>query len=56
MAPVDFLQYIRPMVQSLVIRELTNVNATMNDGNGEEVVNEDDEYEEEERLTKRKAC
>ena len=39
-----------------LIQELTNVNATMNDGNGEEAANEDGEYREEERLTKRKAC
>ena len=39
-----------------LIQELTNVNATMNDGNGEEAANEEDEYEEEEILTKRKAC
>ena len=38
-----------------LIQELTNVNATMNDRNGEEAANEKDEYEEEERLTKRKA-
>ena len=31
-----------------LIQELTNANATMNDGNGEEAANEDDEYEEEE--------
>ena len=39
-----------------IIRELTNVNATMNDGNGEEAANEEDECEEEEKLTKRIAC
>ena len=39
-----------------LIQELTNVIATMNDGNGEEAANEQDEYEEEERRTKRKAC
>ena len=39
-----------------LIQELTNVNATMNDGNGEESANEEDEYEEEQRLTRRKAC
>ena len=39
-----------------LIQELTNVNATMNDGNDEEAANEEDEYEEEEILTKRKAC
>ena len=39
----------------LLIQEQTNVNATMNDGNGEEAANEEDEYEEKERLTRRKA-
>ena len=39
-----------------LIQELTNVNETMIDGNGEEAANEVDEYEEEERLTKRKVC
>ena len=28
----------------------------MNDGNGDDAANEEDEYEEKERLTKRKAC
>ena len=39
-----------------LIQELTNVNETMNDGKGEEAPNEEDECEEGERLTKRKAC
>ena len=39
-----------------LIQELTDFNATMNDGNGEEAANEEDEYEEEETLTRRKAC
>ena len=37
-----------------IIQELKNINATMNDGNGEGAASEEDEYEEE-RLTKRKA-
>ena len=35
---------------------MTDVNATMKDGNGDEAAKEEDEYEEDERLTKRKAC
>ena len=38
-----------------LIQELSNVNATMNDGDGEEAANEE-EYEEGERPTKWKAC
>ena len=37
-----------------LIQELSNVNATMNDGDGEEAANEEEEYEEGERPTKRK--
>ena len=44
-------KFILPLIQ-----ELSNVNATMNDGHGEEVVNEKEEYEKGERPTKRKAC
>ena len=39
-----------------LIQELSNVNATMNDGDGEEAANEEEEYEEGERPTKRKVC
>ena len=39
-----------------IIQELTNFNATINNVKDEEAANEEDEYEEEERLTKRKAC
>ena len=39
-----------------LIQEMTNVKATMNDGNGEEATNEENEYGEEEILTKGKAC
>ena len=39
-----------------LIQELSNVNATMNDGDGEEAANEEEEYEEGESPTKRKAC
>ena len=38
-----------------LIQELSNVNATMNDGDGKEAANEEKEYEGE-RPTKRKAC
>ena len=34
---------MRPMVQSLVNQELSNVNVTMNDGICEEAANEEDE-------------
>ena len=39
-----------------LIQKLSNVNATMNDGDGEEAANKEEEYEEGERPTKRKAC
>ena len=39
-----------------LIQELSNVNATLNDGDGEEAANEKEKYEEGKRLTKRKAC
>ena len=39
-----------------LIQELSNVNATMNDGDGEEAADEEEEYEEGERPTKSKAC
>ena len=38
------------------IQELSNVNATMNDGDGQEAANEEEEYEEGEKPPKRKAC
>ena len=38
-----------------LIQELSNVNTTMNDGDGEKSANEEEEYEEGERPTKRKA-
>ena len=38
-----------------LIPELVNVNATMNNGKGEEVADEEDEYEEEEKLTKKES-
>ena len=39
-----------------LIQELSNVNTMMNDGDGKEAANEEEEYEEGERPTKRKAC
>ena len=49
------LSIMRPIVQRLVVESLSCGSSMIwNDGNGEKAANEEDEYAEEEGLTKRK--